>query len=122
MVQRPSTTCPRLPVLRNEPGHLGARQPLRLANLLAYRTLARPPEPAVPNAPDDLVDVVPFPWAVIGLLFAFQEGIDPISGAFAFDLRCHDHAPMIAQTACSRSSSFGNARVAQADIALDNHG
>ena len=58
--------------------------------VLAHRTLARPPQPAVTEAyqraPDELVGAVPFLWEIVDLLVAFQEGIDLINGVYAFGL------------------------------------
>ena len=81
---------PRLPVLGNEPGHLGAGQPRCLGQVLAYRTLVRPPEPVIPDAnqrtADELVGAGPVLWKIVDDLVAFQEGADPVDRAEAFGL------------------------------------
>ena len=81
---------PHLPVLGDEPGHLGAGQSRCLGQVLAYRTLVRPPEPVIPDAnqrtADELVGTGPVLWMIVDCLIAIQEGPDLVDGAEAFGL------------------------------------
>ena len=103
--------APRRAVLADQPGHLGPRQSRRLRQVLANRPLAGPAQPRVANAhqgaPDKFVGVVSVLWEIVDRLAAIQEGPDLIDRANAFGLKCHDHAPMIAQTGSSGSCSIG---------------
>ena len=81
---------PHVPVLGNEPGHLGAGQSRCLGQVLAYRTLVRPPEPVMADAnqrtADELAGAVPVLWMIVDGLIAIQEGPDLVDGAEAFGL------------------------------------
>ena len=72
------------------------------------------------GSPHKLVGVISVLWKILDRLAAFQESPDLIDRANAFGLKCHDHPPMIAQTAGSGPHSVGNADLVQAHVALDN--